>query len=87
LFKLKEDEYLKWFDPYYYLKPRNQAGPQEIVNQIYKGKVNSIVGDVQDNYKYQCEVNECINDAFASSNLIIYLVKLLKVWTSGNDRD
>ena len=25
LFKLKEEPYLQWFDPYYYLKPESQT--------------------------------------------------------------
>jgi hypothetical protein len=31
IFKLKEDAYLQWFEPYMYLLPQNQAKQAEVV--------------------------------------------------------
>ena len=34
-FKLNEEQYLNWFDPYYYLIPESLSKVQEIIQSVY----------------------------------------------------
>lgn len=59
-FRLKEDQYLQWFEPYYYLIPETQAKQQEVLqSSIFSEKklINEVLGDYTGAYKYTTGVN------------------------------
>ena len=58
-FKLKEDAYLSWFEPYYYLQPKSQVKVHEVLQGIYADRklVNEVLGDFAGTYQYATHVN------------------------------
>ena len=66
VFKLKQ-QYLSWFDPYFYLSPESQSQIMESVSNMKaeRSQFNEVIGDVQGNYQYKTDVNQVIRQALA----------------------
>lgn len=62
IFKLKEEQYLSWFEPYFYLIPESQPKVHEVLQGVYQDKklVNEILGDYTGSYSYHTHVNSLI---------------------------
>lgn len=67
-FKLKEEAYLSWFEPYFYLQPESQVKVHEVFQQgtlKEKKLVNEVLGDYQGTYGFTGGVNKVIKEALA----------------------
>ena len=83
-FKLKEEAYLSWFEPYYYLQPESQVKVHEVFQQgslKEKKLVNEILGDYQGTYSYTGGVNKAVREAIAQSPALAKIVlSVLSLW-------
>lgn len=76
-FRLKEDTaLLSTFDPYLIVQEQHQSMQQAAYEDLHKKKpcLNNIVGDYQQHYKYQTQVNQIIMAAISNSSTAVKLV-------------
>ena len=69
-FKLNEEQYLNWFDPYYYLLPESLSKVQEVIKSVYQEKkmLNEVLGDYAGNYQYSTPIPSLVAEGLASSS-------------------
>ena len=81
-FKLKE-EYVCWFEPMLYYHPEAHSEIFKVYEHHKKEKrMNIVLGDYQDNYKYATNVNETIMKNLAKSSMVKIVISLLNHWLS-----
>lgn len=79
-FKLKE-EYLSWFDATIFYNPECHSDIYKTYEYFKKDKrLNIVVGDYNDNYKYATNVNQTIMKNLAKSHLVQIVVFLINRW-------
>jgi len=81
-FRLKEDaSLLATFDPYLLAQEKHQSMQQAAYESLHKKRacINNIVGDYENNYKYQTSINRQIMQAIAQSPTAVKVtVSILK---------
>lgn len=81
-FRLKEDPaLLATFDPFFIAQEKHQSMQQAAYESLHKKRscINNIVGDYENNYKYQTSINRCIKTAIANSPTAVkVIVSILK---------
>lgn len=88
MFKLKEEAYLQWFEPFFYLLPENQAKQSGILQSTAsfadKKLLNEILGDHTGSYPYATGVNDVIQQHALgqSGSLLKFVCSLLVIWAT-----
>jgi hypothetical protein len=86
-FRLKESEYLSWFEPYYYLSPASQVKVHEVFQGIYADKklTNEVLGDITGSYIYPTHLNSVIREALAQTPILYkVLTSILSLWCAAS---
>lgn len=67
---------LSTFDPFFIVQEELQSMQQVAYESLHKKKscLNNIVGDYQNNYKYQTAVNHILKHAIANCNLAVKMI-------------